>query len=55
MPHYLVQLSYTKEAVATLVENPQNRLDAARPAYEALGIPSAKASWPSGTTTSFSS
>jgi uncharacterized protein with GYD domain len=38
MPHYLVQFSYNKEAVKTLVENPQNRLDAVMPAYEALGI-----------------
>jgi uncharacterized protein with GYD domain len=38
MPHYLVQLSYTKEAVKALVENPQNRLEAARPAYEELGV-----------------
>jgi uncharacterized protein with GYD domain len=34
----LVQLSYTKEAVKTLVENPQNRIEAIRPAYEALGV-----------------
>jgi uncharacterized protein with GYD domain len=38
MPHYLVQLSYTKEAVATLVENPQNCIEAVRPACEELGV-----------------
>jgi uncharacterized protein with GYD domain len=38
MPHYLVQLSYTKEAIKTLDEHPQNRVEAARPAYEELGI-----------------
>ena len=38
MPHYLVQLSYTKEAVQALVENPQNRLEAVRPAFEELGV-----------------
>jgi uncharacterized protein with GYD domain len=38
MPHYLVQLSYTKEAVKTLEEHPQNRVEAARPAYEELGV-----------------
>ena len=38
MPHYLVQLSYTKEAIKTLDEHPQNRLEAARPAYEELGV-----------------
>jgi uncharacterized protein with GYD domain len=38
MPYYLVQLSYTKEAIKTLDEHPQNRLEAARPAYEELGV-----------------
>ncbi len=38
MPYYLVQLSYTKEAVRTLVENPQNRIEAVRPAFEELGV-----------------
>ncbi len=37
MPYYLVQLSYTNEAWATLVENPQNRIEAVRPAIEQLG------------------
>ena len=38
MPYYMVQLSYTKEAVANLVQNPQNRIEAARPAYAELGV-----------------
>jgi uncharacterized protein with GYD domain len=38
MPYYLVQMSYTKEAIKTLDEHPQNRLEAARPAFEELGI-----------------
>ena len=38
MPYYLVQFAYTKEAVKTLVENPQNRIEAVRPAFEELGI-----------------
>jgi uncharacterized protein with GYD domain len=38
MPHYLVQFSYTKEAVKTLVETPQNRIEAVRPAFEELGV-----------------
>ncbi len=36
--YYLVQLSYTNEAVANLVKNPQNRLEAVRPAFEELGV-----------------
>ena len=38
MPYYLVQLSYTKEAVKALVDNPQNRIEAVRPAFEELGV-----------------
>ncbi len=38
MPHYLIQLSYTKEAVKVMVDNPQNRLEAVRPAFEQLGV-----------------
>ena len=37
MPHYLMQVSYTPEAWATLSKNPQNRLEAVRPAVEDLG------------------
>jgi len=38
MPYYLIELSYTKEAVADLVQNPQDRIEAVRPAYEELGV-----------------
>ena len=38
MPYYLCQLSYTKEAIKTLDEHPQNRLEAVRSAYEELGV-----------------
>jgi uncharacterized protein with GYD domain len=38
MPYYLAQLTYAKEAIKTLDEHPQNRLDATRPAFEELGI-----------------
>ncbi len=37
MPTYLQQVSYTPEAWKALVQNPQNRLEAVRPAIERLG------------------
>jgi len=37
MPLYLWQGAYTSEAWATLVEKPQNRVQAIRPAIEKLG------------------
>jgi uncharacterized protein with GYD domain len=37
MPQFLLQVAYTPEACATLVKNPQNRMDAIRPAVERLG------------------
>ena len=37
MPLYMYQLSYTPEAVAALVREPQDRIEAVRPAIEALG------------------
>lgn len=37
MPLYLYQGAYTSEAWATLVEKPQNRIDAVRGAIEKLG------------------
>jgi len=37
MPHYLVQVSYTSEGWAALVKNPQNRIEAVRPAVETAG------------------
>ena len=37
MPQFLFQGSYTSEAWAAQVKNPQNRIDVVRPAFEALG------------------
>jgi uncharacterized protein with GYD domain len=37
MPNYLVQTSYTAEALAALMKNPQNRTDVIRKAVESLG------------------
>jgi len=37
MPRYLQQISYTQEAWQALIKNPQNRVDAVRPAVEKLG------------------
>lgn len=37
MPQYLVQVAYTPEAWATLVKQPQNRIEVVRPAIEKMG------------------
>jgi uncharacterized protein with GYD domain len=37
MPHYLTQVAYTPEAWNLLVKNPQDRIEAIRPAIEKLG------------------
>lgn len=37
MPNYLTQVAYSQEAWQTLVKNPQDRLEAVRPAIEKLG------------------
>jgi uncharacterized protein with GYD domain len=37
MPHFLTQVSYTEHAWQALVSNPQNRMEAIRPAIEKLG------------------
>ena len=37
MPYYLVQVAYTPEAWGKMVKNPQNRIEAVRPAVEKLG------------------
>ena len=37
MPNYLVQASYTTEAIAALVKKPQNRTDVVKKAVEKLG------------------
>ncbi len=38
MPYYLVQDSLVKESIKALVDNPENRLEAVRPALEELGV-----------------
>src|SRR6058998_2865424 len=37
MAHYLLQLSYTPQAWANLIQNPADRIEAVRPAVESLG------------------
>jgi uncharacterized protein with GYD domain len=37
MAHYLVQVAYTPEAWATMVKNPQDRIEGVRPTVERLG------------------
>jgi uncharacterized protein with GYD domain len=37
MPHYLQQVAYSHEGWEALVVNPQNRIEAVRPAIEKLG------------------
>ena len=37
MPRYLLRVSYTPEAWATMIKNPQNRREAVRPVIEKMG------------------
>jgi uncharacterized protein with GYD domain len=37
MPSYMVQAAYTSEAMASLLKNPQNRMDVVRKSVETLG------------------
>jgi uncharacterized protein with GYD domain len=37
MPHYLTQVAYSREGWEAVVANPQNRIEAVRPAVEKLG------------------
>jgi uncharacterized protein with GYD domain len=37
MPHYLHQVAYSREGWEGLVKNPQDRIEAVRPAIERLG------------------
>jgi len=48
MPLYMYQLSYTPEAVAALIGKPQDRIEAVRPAIEALGGKLVAAGYPFG-------
>src|ERR1700683_66350 len=48
MPLYMYQLSYTPEAVAALVRESQDRIEAVRPAIEALEGKLVAAGYPFG-------
>ena len=37
MPYYLHQVAYTPEGWAAIIKQPENRLEAIRPAFEKLG------------------
>ncbi len=37
MPNFLIQVAYSREGWEALVRNPQNRIEAVRPAIEKLG------------------
>ncbi len=37
MAHYLVQVGYASEVVAAMIANPQDRMEAVRPAIENPG------------------
>ncbi|HEV2306560.1 MAG TPA: GYD domain-containing protein [Candidatus Acidoferrales bacterium] len=37
MPHYLIQVAYNEQAWQALIKNPQDRIEAVRPAIENLG------------------
>jgi uncharacterized protein with GYD domain len=37
MPHFLHQIAYSREGWEAIVNNPQDRIDAVRPAIEKLG------------------
>ncbi len=37
MPLYMSQVAYTSEAWATMIKNPQNRIEIVRPVIEGLG------------------
>jgi len=37
MPSYLIQVSYSREALASLIKNPQNRTEVVRKSVEKLG------------------
>lgn len=37
MPHYLVQVAYSREGWEALVKQPQDRIEAVRPTFEGVG------------------
>jgi hypothetical protein len=53
MPHYLCQFSYTKEAIKTLDEHPRTVSRRSDQPTRSSGSPSAKPSWPLGTTSQY--
>jgi uncharacterized protein with GYD domain len=48
MALYMYQVSYTAEAVAALIREPQDRVEAVRPAIEAMGGKVVAAGYPFG-------
>jgi uncharacterized protein with GYD domain len=48
MALYMYQVSYTAEAVAALIREPQDRVEAVRPAIEAMGGKIVAAGYPFG-------
>ena len=48
MALYMYQVSYTSEAVAALIREPQDRVEAVRPAIEAMGGKVVAAGYPFG-------
>jgi uncharacterized protein with GYD domain len=48
MPLYMYQASYTPESIAAQIKNPQDRIEAIRPAVEAIGAKILAAGYPFG-------
>jgi uncharacterized protein with GYD domain len=48
MPLYIWQGSYTSESLAAQIKNPQDRIEATRPAIEAMGVKIVAAGYPFG-------
>jgi len=48
MPLYMYQAAYTAESIAAQIKNPQDRIEAVRPAFEAIGGKILAAGYPFG-------
>jgi uncharacterized protein with GYD domain len=48
MPLYMYQAAYTSESIAAQIKNPQDRIEAVRPAVEALGAKIVTGGYPFG-------
>jgi uncharacterized protein with GYD domain len=48
MPLYLYQAAYTPESLAAQIKNPQDRIEAVRPAFESAGARIVAAGYPFG-------